>query len=230
MQSCLCGLLYAALILSFLRRAPSFLLRFSHSLFVNTSSTQGCGCILKASVHAHAYTRTHQGGRFSCSTHTDNDLHFPSPHHSKAPVPMSVSSDQMGAFIRRFSLNAELREILVSHVTVSFLAQCVARPDSIRSTVTASSLPMNDTLHPPLPHAGWCGQVVSFVISIDESSPGESILSGGDNGVCILVTQPPQLAVPNHRLGCLTLPAAPWRTSTAEHRERWSSSKQLWCN
>lgn len=51
-------------------------------------------------------------------------------------------------------------------------------PDLILSglTVTASSLAVNDTLYPP---AGWCKLVVSFMISIDESSLRESISTGG---------------------------------------------------
>lgn len=46
--------------------------------------------------------------------------------------------------------------------------------------------------------------VVSFMISIDESSLGESISWGFS-----LVVQPPSLTVPDWCLGCLTFPAAP---------------------
>lgn len=76
-------------------------------------------------------------------------------------------------------------------------------PDLILSglTVTASSLAVNDTLYPP---AGWCKLAVSVMISIDESSLGESVSRG-----CSLVAQPPPLAVPDWCLGCLTFPAAP---------------------
>lgn len=92
----------------------------------------------------------------------------------------------MGSFKRRFLLNAELREIPVSPVTDS-PALCVTWLESIWSNCYCFISGCGWYIISP---AGWCKLVVSFMISIDEFSLGESISRG-----CSLVAQPPPLAV-----------------------------------
>lgn len=158
--------------------------------------------------------------------HTDNDLHF-----SLLPDLMALClwvcecvTRPNGIFYESV-LNGNTCFV---HLSVS-LAVCVSRPDSIWSVRYRSISGCEWYITSP---AGWSELVVSFVISIDEFSLGESISRG-----CSLVDQPPPfypppLAVSNWCVCSLTFfsSAAPQRASTAEHRERWSSSKQLWCN
>lgn len=167
--SCLCVFLRVALISSFLRPFLSSLSVFSLCLCVRASCTQGRGCVLKASLH------THQVVCQFIVPHTQTMTCTFSPARLDGLVPVSVSPDQIGSFKRRFLLNAELSEILVSPVTV-FLALCVSRPDSIRSNHYCFISGCEWYIISP---AGWCGLLVSFVISIDESSLGESISRGG---------------------------------------------------
>lgn len=191
---CVC----AALVSSFLWTSLSsflFLSVFTLCLFVRASCTQGRGCVLKASLH------THQGGSLLFHTQTMTCTFYPAWLDGPLPVSVRVPQDQIGSFIRRFFSSMQSSGKYSFCLCLSFLALCVTRPDSITSSRYCFISGCEWYIISP---AGWCELVVSFVISIDESSLGESISSG-----CSLVAQPPQLAVPNWCLGCLTLPAAP---------------------
>lgn len=134
--------------------------------------------------------------------HTDNDLHFLSCL-TWWPCACECVTRSNGIFYKKvFTECTALGNTSPASPATVFLAPCVTRPDSIRSNRYCFISGCEWYIISP---AGWCELVVSFVISIDESSLGESI----SRGVGSLVAQPPQLAVPNWRLGCLTLPAAP---------------------
>lgn len=77
---------------------------FSLCVFVSASCTQGCGCVLKASL------RSHQGGSLLFNTQTMTCTF--SLAWLDGPVRVSVSANQMEYFLKGifFPLNAELWE------------------------------------------------------------------------------------------------------------------------
>lgn len=126
--------------------------------------------------------------------HTDNDLHFSLLPDLMALCLRVCHKMKWDLFIRRF---------------FSFFTECGLQGNTCFTCDWLFSLVccycfISGCEWYIISPAAWCEQVVSFMISIDESSPGESISWG-----CSLVAQPPPLAVPDSCLGCLTFPAAP---------------------
>lgn len=172
---CLCVLLHAAAISSSLCPFLSFFLSFSHylSLGVRASCTQGRGCLLKASFH------THQGGSLLFHTQTMTCTFLSCL--TWWPCACECVTRWNGIFSKKVFYWMKSAGKYLFHLWLAFLALCVSRYWFISGREWYITSP-----------AGWCELVVSFMISIDESSLGESISRG-----CSLVAHPPLPAVPD---------------------------------
>ncbi len=188
--SCLCVLRCAAFIsssslppsLPFFAAFFHFLCFFSLRLCVRARCTRGCGCVLKASLH------THQGGSLLFHTQTMTCTFLSCL--TRWPRACESVTWWNGILYKIFTECLAQGNTCFACNWLFSLVCCYCFISSCEWYIISP--------------AGRCEPVVSFMISIDEFSLGESISRG-----CSLVAQPPPLAVPDSCLGCLTFPAAP---------------------
>lgn len=160
-------------------------------LCMRAGCTQGCGCILKASLH------THQGGSLLFHRHT-----MTCTFHTWWPCAL------WACYLMKWDLLWEGFLNWMQSAGKYLLCQWLALKPCVSPGLTISMSNhyclMSGCEWYIISSAGWFKLVASRMIVIDESSLGESISRG-----CTLVAHPPLVVIPDCCLGCLTSLAVP---------------------